>query len=100
MNDRTTAKVVDITINQKNVEVRLNFESRGAFWSMLGAIISAPRWAKAVIPKPTEETFQIILHDQNSITTSDGNGVIDFQYLEIYDIDVTKNYSTIYIEEL
>ena len=57
-------------------------------------------WSRALngYDEETEETFQIILHDQNSITTSDGNGVIDFQYLEIYDVDVTKNYSTVGIE--
>jgi hypothetical protein len=30
--------------------------------------------------------------------TESGNGVIDFQYLEIDDVDVTKNYSTVGIE--
>ena len=57
-------------------------------------------WSRALngYDEETEETFQVILHDQNSIPTSDANGVIDFQYLEIYDIDVTKNYSTVGIE--
>ena len=57
-------------------------------------------WSRALngYDEETEETFQVILHDQNSIPTLDANGVIDFQYLEIYDIDVTKNYSTVGIE--
>ena len=38
------------------------------------------------------------MHSQSSITTETGDGVIDFQYLEIDDVDVTKNYSTVGIE--
>ena len=30
--------------------------------------------------------------------TNSGDNVIDFQYLEIYDVDVTKNYSTVGIQ--
>ena len=57
-------------------------------------------WSRALngYDEITEETFQIILHSQNSIVTESGNGVIDFQYLEIEDVDVTKNYSTVGIE--
>ena len=57
-------------------------------------------WSRALngYDELTEETFQIILHSQNSISTESGNGVIDFQYLEIEDVDVTKNYSTVGIE--
>jgi hypothetical protein len=32
------------------------------------------------------------------MATASGDGVIDFQYLEIEDVDVTKNYSTVGIE--
>ena len=46
----------------------------------------------------TEETFEIILYDQNAMPTETGDGVIDFQYLHINDVDVTKNYSTVGIE--
>ena len=57
-------------------------------------------WSRALngYDEITEETFQIILYDQNAIPTSSENGVIDFQYLEIDDVDVTKNYSTVGIE--
>ena len=57
-------------------------------------------WSRALngYDEITEETFQIILHSQNSISTESENGVIDFQYLEIQDVDVTKNYSTVGIE--
>ena len=57
-------------------------------------------WSRALngYDEVTEETFEIILHSQNSITTQSGDGVIDFQYLEIADVDVTKNYSTVGIE--
>ena len=43
VNERKTAKVVEITINQKNLEVRLNLASKGAFWKIHGAIRSAPK---------------------------------------------------------
>jgi len=46
----------------------------------------------------TEETFEIILYTQEAMSTESGNGVIDFQYLEIDDVDVTKNYATVGIE--
>ena len=57
-------------------------------------------WSRALngYDEVTEETFEIILHSQSSITTETGDGVIDFQYLEIDDVDVTKNYSTVGIE--
>ena len=35
---------------------------------------------------------------ENSIPTESGDGVIDFQYLEVEDVDATKNYSTVGIE--
>ena len=57
-------------------------------------------WSRALngYDEVTEETFQIILHSQSSIPTESEDGVIDFQYLEIQDVDVTKNYSTVGIE--
>ncbi|MBA65533.1 MAG: hypothetical protein CMG55_07010 [Candidatus Marinimicrobia bacterium] len=57
-------------------------------------------WSRALngYDEMTEETFEIIFHDQSSIPTETGDGVIDFQYLHIDDVDVTKNYSTVGIE--
>ena len=57
-------------------------------------------WSRALngYDEITEETFEIILYDQNSMPTETGDGVIDFQYLHIDDVDVTKNYSTVGIE--
>ena len=57
-------------------------------------------WSRALngYDEITEETFEIILYDQNAMPTESGDGVIEFQYLEIEDVDVTKNYSTVGIE--
>ena len=57
-------------------------------------------WSRALngYDETTEETFEVILYDQNMQPTESGDGVIDFQYLEIDDVDVTKNYSTVGIE--
>ena len=57
-------------------------------------------WSRALngYDEVTEETFEIILYNQNAMVTASGDGVIDFQYLEIEDVDVTKNYSTVGIE--
>ena len=57
-------------------------------------------WSRALngYDEVTEETFEIILYTQNAMPTESENGVIDFQYLEIEDVDVTKNYSTVGIE--
>ena len=57
-------------------------------------------WSRALngYDEVTEETFEIILYNQNAMPTASGDGVIDFQYLEIEDVDVTKNYSTVGIE--
>ena len=45
------------------------------------------------------ETFQIILHDPaGSVVADDGNGVIEFQYFEVHDVDQTNNFSTVGIE--
>ena len=57
-------------------------------------------WSRALngYDELTEETFEIILYNQNSIPTESGDGVIEFHYLEIDDVDVTKNYSTVGIE--
>ena len=46
----------------------------------------------------TEETFEIIIYDSIAMATMSGDNVIDFQYLEIDDVDVTKNYSTVGIQ--
>ena len=57
-------------------------------------------WSRALngYDEITEETFEVILYDQNAMPTESGDGVIDFQYLEVEDVDVTKNYSTVGIE--
>ncbi|MFL3008767.1 MAG: C25 family cysteine peptidase [Candidatus Neomarinimicrobiota bacterium] len=57
-------------------------------------------WSRALngYDETTEETFQVILYNHNSMPTETEDGVIDFQYLEIEDVDVTKNYSTVGIE--
>ena len=57
-------------------------------------------WSRALngYDEITEETFEIIFYDQSSMPTETGDGVIDFQYLHIDDVDVTKNYSTVGIE--
>ena len=57
-------------------------------------------WSRALngYDEITEETFQIILYNQSSMPTETEDGVIEFQYLEIEDVDVTKNYSTVGIE--
>ena len=47
----------------------------------------------------TEETFAIYLYNQEAIPTESGDGVIEFHYLDIADIDADKNYSTIGIED-
>ena len=44
------------------------------------------------------ETFQIILHDPAGLAAEDGNGVIEFQYYEVHDVDQINNYSTVGIE--
>ena len=44
------------------------------------------------------ETFQIILHDPAQLVADDGNGVIEFQYFEVHDVDQINNYSTVGIE--
>ncbi len=44
------------------------------------------------------ETFQIILHDPAGLVADDGNGVIEFQYFEVNDVDQINNYSTVGIE--
>lgn len=57
-------------------------------------------WSRALngYDEVTEETFEIILYNQNAMPTESGDGVIDFQYLNVEDVDVTKNYSTVGIE--
>jgi hypothetical protein len=57
-------------------------------------------WSRALngYDESTKETFEIIIYDTNTISTASGDNVIEFQYLEIDDVDVTKNYSTIGIQ--
>lgn len=45
-----------------------------------------------------QETFQIILHDPAALVADDGNGVIEFQYFEVNDVDQSNNYCTVGIE--
>ena len=57
-------------------------------------------WSRALngYDEITEETFEIVFYDQSAMPTETGDGVIDFQYLHVNDVDVTKNYSTVGIE--
>ena len=57
-------------------------------------------WSRALngYDELTEETFEIIIYENSSISTESGDNVIEFQYLEIDDVDVTKNYSTVGIQ--
>ena len=57
-------------------------------------------WSRALngYDELTEETFEIIIYENSSMPTESGDNVIDFQYLEIADVDVTKNYSTVGIQ--
>lgn len=45
-----------------------------------------------------QETFQIVLYDPAMLAADDGNGVIEFQYAEVYDVDQINNYSTVGVE--
>jgi len=58
-------------------------------------------WSRALngFDEVTEETFAIHLYDQEAMPTESGNGVIEFHYLEIADIDADKNYATVGIED-
>ena len=57
-------------------------------------------WSRALngYDELTEETFEIIIYENSAIATESGDNVIEFQYLEIEDVDVTKNYSTVGIQ--
>ncbi len=44
------------------------------------------------------ETFQVILQDPAGLVADDGNGVIEFQYFEVNDVDQINNFSTVGIE--
>ena len=44
------------------------------------------------------ETFQIVLYDPTVLAADDGNGVIEFQYFEVNDVDQINNFSTVGIE--
>jgi len=58
-------------------------------------------WSRALngFDEVTEETFAIHLYDQTAMPTESGDGVIEFHYLEIADIDADKNYATVGIED-
>jgi len=57
-------------------------------------------WSRALngFDEVTEETFAIHLYDQTAMPTESGDGVIEFHYLEIADVDAGKNYATVGIE--
>jgi hypothetical protein len=57
-------------------------------------------WSRALngYDELTEETFEIIIYENSSIPAESGDNVIEFQYLAIDDVDVTKNYSTVGIQ--
>lgn len=57
-------------------------------------------WSRALngFDETTEETFAIHLYNQNAMPTESGDGVIEFHYLEIADVDADKNYATVGIE--
>ena len=59
------------------------------------------QWSRALngFDEVTEETFAIQLYDQTAMPTESGEGVIEFHYLEIADIDADKNYATVGIED-
>jgi hypothetical protein len=82
--------------NDGEIDIWINLYTR--FDEVDGRFII--EWSRALngYDETTEETFQVILYDQNSMPTETQDGVIDFQYLEIADVDVTKNYSTVGIE--
>ncbi len=58
-------------------------------------------WSRALnnFDEVTAETFEIILYDPSSHVTPTGDGIIEFQYLDILDVDVEKNYATVGIED-
>ena len=57
-------------------------------------------WSRALngFDETTEETFAIHLFDQNAMPTESEDGVIEFHYYDIADVDADKNYSTVGIE--
>lgn len=58
-------------------------------------------WSRALnnFDETSVETFEVILYDPAIIQTTTGDGVIDMQYLEVHDVDITKNYATVGIED-
>lgn len=54
--------------------------------------------AKNGFDETTEETFALFLYDQSTLPTATGDGVIEFHYLYIGDVDADKNYATVGIE--
>jgi hypothetical protein len=57
-------------------------------------------WSRALngFDEVTEETFAIHLYNQTAMPTESGDGVIEFHYLEVEDVDADKNYATVGIE--
>jgi len=58
-------------------------------------------WSRALngFDETTEETFAIHLYDQTAMPTESGDGMIEFHYLDVADIDADKNYATVGIED-
>jgi len=58
-------------------------------------------WSRALngFDETTEETFAIHLFNQTTMPTESGDGVLEFHYLEVADLDADKNYATVGIED-
>lgn len=80
-------------INEDSIRVYTKYEQNNGRYII--------EWSRALngFDEVTEETFAIYLYNQESITTESGDGVIEFHYLDISDIDADKNFSTIGIED-
>ncbi|MFQ6606773.1 MAG: C25 family cysteine peptidase [Fidelibacterota bacterium] len=79
-------------INEDSIRVYTRYDSdQGRF---------ILEWSRALngYDEVTKETFEILLYDQAALPTATGEGVIELQYLDIADVDVEKNYSTVGIE--
>ena len=80
-------------INEDSIKVFTKYEQNNGRFII--------EWSRALngFDEITEETFAIYLYNQQAIPTESGDGVIEFHYLDIADIDADKNYSTIGIED-
>ncbi|MEE3195644.1 MAG: T9SS type A sorting domain-containing protein, partial [Candidatus Neomarinimicrobiota bacterium] len=80
-------------INEDSIRVYTKYEQNNGRYII--------EWSRALngFDEVTEETFAIYLYNQESIPTESGDGVIEFHYLDIADIDADKNFSTIGIED-